>query len=167
MRGAIGTGGKVGAIWACWCTQDPDWDVGRGKTKKQKKSKRKSGAHSPNSNRAGNWWLPFVLRDLYSKQCWVPAFPVSFFAQLLEGICVGSSGLGKEPARELCSFLPLSNPCRALDQTILESAVVAAIDPFGTENQVISLPSGREARPFSNLKVKLAWVSQELFNRQK
>lgn len=36
-----------------------------------------------------------------------------------------------------------------------------------TENQAVSLPLGREARPFSNPKAKPAWVSPKLFNRVK
>lgn len=128
-------------------------------------SKRKSWVHSSNSNRAGNWWLPFLQRVHYLKQCWVPAFPVSFFAQLLEGICAGSSpGLGKEPTRKLCSL-----PLESLEQTSPESAMATGTGPFGenSHGKSISWPLGRETRPFSNPKAKTAWVCPKLFNKEK
>lgn len=142
------------------------WDVGRGKTKKHKMSKRKSWACSSNSSRAGNWWLPFLLGVHYLKQCWIPAFPVSFFAQLLEGVCAGSSpGLGKESTRELCGL-----PLQSLEQTIPKSAMAAGTGSFGENSCGKSGNSqslGREARPFSKPKSNAVWVSLKLFNEEK
>lgn len=141
------------------------WEVRR-KTKQQKMSKRKSWVHSSNSNRAGNWWLPFLLRVHYLKQCWIPAFPVSLFAQLLEGVCAGSSpGLGNESTRELCSYL-----CRALNRLALKvlwQLAQVLLVKILMENQAISWPLGRETRPFSNPKAKTAWVCPKLFNKKK
>lgn len=142
------------------------WDVGRGKTKEQKMSKRKSWAHSSNSNRAGNSWPPFLLRVRYLKQCWVPAFPAFFFAQLLERVCAGSSpGLGMNQPGNCAACL-----CRALNRLALKVLWLPAqvlLVKILMENQAISWPLGRETWPFTNLKAKTAWVCPKLFNKEK
>lgn len=159
MRETIGTEGKVGGNSSLLVHSGPQLSCGERENKgANKTSKRKSWAHSSNSNRGGNWWLVFLLRDRYLKQCWAPAFAVSFFAQLLEGICAGSCpGPGKEPTRELCSLPPLSSLHRALNQTSPENTIVAGTDSFGEasphphppppqkKNQAISLPQRSQA----------------------
>lgn len=133
------------------------WDVGRGKTKEQKMSKRKSWAQ--------------LIQQQQSRKLMASLSSKGSLLQTMLSTSLSSFFLCTVVRRALCWLLlawEKNQPgncaaclCRALNRLALKVVRQLAqvlLVKILRENQAISWPLDRETRPFSKQKVKTVWV---------